>query len=180
MAKENAEVTENKTVEYTPIVVEVHPEHTGAKVASVKRCKDNATSFECMLAIPSNDADAQALYACDMNEIIKAGVRQMGYGDHVWESRKTKDGKKLGLKEQALKDGEDMFGKSFLNKLAKAMREDMARPKVREASGGGIKAKAAKQEAELREIYSQHGLVYGQHTIADLQAAMMKKLSGKK
>jgi hypothetical protein len=172
--------------EYIPFNIDCYPEFTGKKVASSKRCKANSTSFECLLAVPENDEQAQELYKMSINEIVQAGVKQLGYGERFWDDtkKKDKDTKQVivipGMKTKAIASNEDMFSDAFAEKVRTAFREHLARPKERVAGSGGIKAKLASQEQELRTIYAEHGLIYGEHSIGDLQKAMVKKASGKK
>lgn len=153
-------------VEYIPVSVDVHPDFKGKKVASPKRCAKKALRFDCMLAVPTSDEQAQALYKCSMNDIIEAGVRNLGYSERVCKN----------LIDAALEDGTDMNSAAFLARIGKEFREDLISEKTRTTSTSSVKSKAA----ELDALYAQYGLDRKVNSLADLQAAIVAQATGKK
>ena len=151
-------------VEYIPIVIDVHPDFKGKKTASPKRCPEKGLRFDCLIGIPTNDVEAQALYKVNMADINEAGARNYGYGENV-----TKN-----LIAEALKNGTDMNSKAFQDRLSKEFRENLVAERTRATTSASVKSKAA----ELDALYAQYGLDRKVNSLADLQAAIVAQATG--
>jgi hypothetical protein len=166
MTLENETMTESKVakavkIDYIPITVDVHPTFKGKKVASPKRCISKALRFDCMLGVPTNDEQAQALYKCNMQDIIDAGVRNMGYSERVCKN----------TIDEAVKAETNMYGEAFLTNLAKEFREDLVSDKARSSGTSSVKSKAA----ELDSLYALYGLDRKVNSFDELTQAITKK-----
>lgn len=156
--KSTVEKAEAK-IEYIPIIVEVHPDFQGKKVASPKRCKAKSIRFDCMLGVPTTEEQAQAMYKCSLADIFEAGVRNLGYSEKVCKN----------IIDEAVKAGTDMNTKAFSTSLGKEFREDLVSDKTRSSGTASVKSKAL----ELDTLYAQYGLDRKVNSIADLQGAIV-------
>lgn len=163
MAKKgkDIETTEGTSIDYVPIQVDIHPNFKGRKVVSAKRVPEQAIRLDCLIGVPTNDEEAKELYNCSMADIIAAGVINLGY-----KERATK---------RLIERENDVTTASFAAKLAKDFREALiAPPKHRSTDSSRAKA------LELDRMYADYGLDRKIHTMADLEKAIIAKLTKSK
>lgn len=160
--------------EYIPVEVIVHKNFDGKLVTASKRYPKTGVVFNCMIGIPRNEEEAQAMYRSSMQEIFERGIIQIGYSESVW-SKSPKD-KRTGIKEIAEDNNTDVNTQEFQEALAIALEKNLASEKTRESGTNTNKTKIA----EMQRAYAEYGLDYKTATIKDLEKAIVAKLTGKK